>query len=305
MKDSSLAGQTSLPEDAPAPLARLSAAERLNFLLTNRIPRRLATRAVGWLSRQRHPLIRVPCMALWQLFADDLRLFEARKSTFESMQDCFTRELKPGARPVHGGDDVLVSPCDAEIGAFGSLRGTTALQAKGFPYSVDELLGEADAVGDLTQFATLRLKSSMYHRFHAPVAGGIKTVRYISGDTWNVNPIALRAVERLFCRNERVVLRIDTRSGGAITLVAVAAVAVATIRIHGLAEKLDLRYGGPNELPCERRFEKGDELGYFEQGSTIILLAPPSYRFTPDLTGGKIIRCGEPLMLRDTSVTAT
>ena len=122
-------------------LLRLFEQEDVNFLLTNRIPRRFATRFVGWFSRIEQPLVRDVSIGLWRLFSD-LDLREAKKTHFRSMHDCFTRELKDGARPIDGRADILVSPCDAIVGACGAIAGTELFQAKGFPYTLEDLLGD-------------------------------------------------------------------------------------------------------------------------------------------------------------------
>ena len=282
------------------PLSRLTAGERLNFLLTNRVPRRYLTLFMGWFSKLRNPLVRGISMGVWRLFADDLRLYEARKTRFESMHDCFIRELRPGARPVDPSPAVLTSPCDAIVGAFGDVDGLEVIQAKGFPYSIDELLGRqrlAEVYRD-GRYVTLRLKSSMYHRFHAPCDGVVRQVNYISGDTWNVNPVALRVVERLFCKNERAIMTFNAESHSPVTLVPVAAILVASMRIHGLDPALNIRYAGPNLIPCDLRFTKGDEIGYFEHGSTIILFVTKSFQFVDGIETGSLLRMGQPLMRR-------
>ena len=175
--------------------------EDINFLLTNRIPRRLATRWMGWLSKIENPLVARASIAVWRLFAD-LDLSDAQQQSFKSLHACFTRALKPGARPVDADARVLASPCDAIVGACGVVEGTELLQAKGFPYTLHDLLADPALVETYRggTYVTLRLTSSMYHRFHAPHDGTVERVTYISGDTWNVNPIALRRVERLFAR---------------------------------------------------------------------------------------------------------
>ena len=120
---------------------------------------------------------------------------------------------------------------------------------------------------------------------------------YISGDTWNVNPIALKRVERLFCKNERAVLRTTlTATGHAVTLVPVAAILVASIRLHFLDVLLNLRYRGPNVIPCDAAFSKGEEMGWFEHGSTIIVFAPDGFALCDGVQEGATIRMGEPLM---------
>jgi phosphatidylserine decarboxylase len=279
-------------------LLRVFEQEDINFLLTNRIPRRLATQFIGWFSRIEQPVIRDLSIGLWRLFSD-LDLREAKKTQFQSMHDCFTRELKDGARPVDRRPDVLVSPCDAIVGACGAIAGTELFQAKGFPYTLQDLLGDSDLVEAHRngRYVTLRLTSSMYHRFHAPHDCRLEEVIYISGDTWNVNPIALKRVERLFCKNERAVVRTTLIANGRpVTLVAVAAILVASIRLHCLDAPLNLQHGGPNVFPCDTIYKKGDELGWFEHGSTIIVFAPDGFALAEGIKDGATIRMGEPLM---------
>jgi phosphatidylserine decarboxylase len=123
-------------------------------------------------------------------------------------------------------------------------------------------------------------------------------VTYISGDTWNVNPIALARVKKLFCRNERAVIRMQLDSPGRheFALVPVAAVLVASIRLHCLDVLLHLRYGGPTEIPCGASVTKGQELGWFEHGSTIIVFAPKGFKLCAPIVPGAGLRMGQPLM---------
>jgi phosphatidylserine decarboxylase len=279
-------------------ILRVFEQEDVNFLLTNRIPRRLATQFVGWLSRVEQPLVRDLSIGLWRLFAD-LDLRDAKKTQFRSLHDCFIRELKDGARPIDADCDILVSPCDAIVGACGTIAGTDLYQAKGFPYTLQDLLGDGDLVEAHRngRYVTLRLTSSMYHRFHAPHDCRIDRVIYISGDTWNVNPIALKRIERLFCKNERAIVPVKLTAGGQpVTLVAVAAILVASIRLHCLDAVLNLQHRGPNLLRCDAQFRKGEELGWFEHGSTIIVFAPEGFSLCQNVREGAAIRVGEPLM---------
>lgn len=279
------------------PVSQLSLLEQINFLITNRIPRRTLTRFMGWFSKIKNPWLTRVSIRIWQLFADDLRLDEAKQDTFVSLHECFVRELKDGARMVDRSPNVLTSPCDAVLGAYGDIEGCTLVQAKGFTYTLDELLGDSSLVANYRdgRFATLRLKSSMYHRFHAPLDCTTREVVYISGDTWNVNPVALKKVERLFCRNERAVIELDSGEDRML-LVPVAAVLVASIRLAGLDVPLNLRYRGANRLVWRHAFAKGDQMGYFEHGSTIILLTSRRCRFDDRLVTGDIVRMGQGLM---------
>jgi phosphatidylserine decarboxylase len=283
-----------------ATLAQIARHEDLNFLLTNRIPRRLLTRFVGWLAQVEQPLVRDASMYLWRLFSD-LDLSEARKTEFRSLHECFVRELKDGARLVDPDPAIIVSPCDAIVGACGPVRGTEVFQVKGFPYRLEDLLTDpaaAELYRDGT-FVTLRLTASMYHRFHAPHDGTVEQVTYISGDTWNVNPIALKRIERLFCRNERAAIRLRlAATGDVLTLVPVAAILVASIRLRFLDIALDLRQGGPRIIPCSAEVARGEEMGWFQHGSTIIVLAPAGYRLCSPVAEGRPIKMGQPLMRR-------
>lgn len=279
-------------------MARLFLQEDLNFLLTNRIPRRLATQFVGWFSRKRNPVIRTLSLGLWRLFAD-VDLSDAARTQFASLHDCFIRELKDGARAIDPDPAVMVSPCDAIVGASGVIDGDQVIQAKGFPYTLKDLLVDP-ALVDLYRdgrYVTLRLSSSMYHRFHAPHDCRVQQVTYISGDTWNTNPIAIKRVERLFCKNERAVLQTRlARDGQLITLVPVASILVASIRLHFLDVLLHLNYGGPAVIPCDAPFRKGQEMGWFELGSTILVFAPKGFDLCENVREGQHVRMGQPLL---------
>jgi len=276
---------------------RITQQEGLNFLLTNRIPRRGLTLFVGWLSRIENPLVCALCIRAWRLFSD-LDLSEAKQPRFKSLRDCFTRELKDGSRPIDADPEVLVSPCDGLVGALGDVVEGQVMQAKGFGYSLHDLLGDDELVRYYRdgRYATLRLTSSMYHRFHAPYGCRVEQVNYISGDTWNVNPIALKRIERLFCRNERAVIRCRLPGGALLTLVPVAAILVASIRLRFLDVTLHLRYRGPNVIPCDLPVAKGEEMGWFEHGSTIIVFAPHGAEFCESVREGGRVRMGQALM---------
>src|SRR3981189_2261425 len=279
-------------------LPRIFQQEDINFVLTNRIPRRLVTRFIGWFSQIENPVVARASIGIWRLFAD-LDLSDARLQSFKSLHACFTRELKPGARPVDGDPRMLTSPCDAIVGACGAVDGTRVLQAKGFPYALQDLLVDPALIEAYRdgQYATLRLTSSMYHRFHAPGARPIDHVPYISVDTFNVNPIALRRVASLCCKNERAVIRTRlSGTGHLVTLVPVAAILVASIRLHFLDVVMNMNYRGAAEIDCDAPFRKGDELGWFEHGSTIIVFSPPGFPPSADIREATPIRMGRALM---------
>jgi phosphatidylserine decarboxylase len=283
-------------------LHSLLANEDLNFLLTNRLPRRWLTQLVGRISKIENPLVARASIGIWKFFSD-LDLSEAKKQHFTSMHDCFTRQLKDGARTIDHSADVLSSPVDAIIGAHGPIEGTQVFQAKGFPYTLEDLLGHEENLDAWRNgsFVTLRLTSYMYHRFHAPYDCTVDKVRYFSGDTWNVNPIALKRVEKLFCKNERAF--ISTRlngngpmAGQRIALVPVAAILVASIRLHFLDVLFHMGYKGAKTIACDAAFSKGQEMGWFQHGSTVILLAPAGFTLCEGLVQGTHVRMGQALL---------
>lgn len=279
-------------------IQRLVNQEDLNFLFTNRIPRIALTHFMGWFSQLRHPWLAKACIWVWKQFAD-LDLSEAKAQRFESLHDCFIRELKAGARPVDNDPNTLVSPCDGIVGAMGEVKDGQLFQAKGFPYTLHDLLGDRalhspwhDGV-----FMTIRITSSMYHRFHAPFDGRLQRVHYFSGDTWNVNPIALKRVEKLFCKNERALLEVELGEPRyPLALVPVAAVLVASIRLHAIDTLLHTRYQGPQVISCDHSFQKGQELGWFQHGSTILVFAPKGFTFAAGLHDGTRLQMGQALM---------
>jgi phosphatidylserine decarboxylase len=279
-------------------LRRLVMHEDVNFLLTNRVPRILLTRWMGRLSKIEHPWFAAACIRTWKLFTD-LDLSEAEPRRYRSLHACFTRALKPGARTFHHDAHTLASPSDGIVGACGPIEDELMLQAKGMPYTLTALMGptQDSAAFRGGMYVTLRLTSAMYHRFHAPHDCRVDHVTHIDGDTWNVNPIALARVERLFCRNERAVVRLRlAHSGLPIALVPVAAILVAGIRLHWLDLVLHARRNGPTEFAQQASFRGGDEMGWFEHGSTIIVLAPRGVSLAPGILPGARIKAGAPLL---------
>jgi phosphatidylserine decarboxylase len=277
-------------------LMKLAGNDWLNFVLTNRIPRRLAGRCVGWISHSENRLVCAVSLWVWRCFTD-LDLSDAETTRFCSMHACFTRNLKPGARVIDPDPGVQVSPCDGIVGAFGRIENGRMMQVKGMDYTLAELLDDAGDAAELegSTFVTLRLTSAMYHRFHAPYDCRVERVRHVFGDCWNVNPPTLRRVARLFCRNERVVVRASCAGGQTLTLVAVAAILVSGIRLEFL--QLNAQGGHPihQTYPCHADVAKGDKMGWFEHGSTIVMIVPDGWSMVETLREGARIRMGQPL----------
>ena len=183
-------------------IQRLVSQEDLNFLLTNRIPRIALTHFMGWFSQLRHPWLAKASIWVWQQFAD-LDLSEAKEQRFDSLHDCFIRQLRPGARPIDEDANTLVSPCDGIVGAMGEVKDGQLFQAKGFPYTLQDLLGASAEHGPWHngKYLTIRITSSMYHRFHAPHDGRLHRMEYFSGDPVNATPRSLKLLDKLFFQN--------------------------------------------------------------------------------------------------------
>ena len=280
-------------------LRRLLEREELNFLLTNRLPRRLLSRLAGRVARIEQPLVRDVSIGLWRIFTD-LDLSEASTTQFRSLRDCFTRRLKPGARPIETDPRVLISPCDALVGAFGPIAERELYQIKGARYALEALFcNDAALVGAHRngRYATLRLTSSMYHRFHSPHDCRVEHVSYVAGDAFNVNPPALKRVDALYCKNERAVVSARlSATGHRVTLVAVGAILVCGIRLHFLDLEHYRPQSGRRFIACDTALRKGEEIGWFEHGSTILVFAPDGFSFCDNVRTGATIRMGQPLM---------
>lgn len=240
------------------------------------LPKSALSTVVGHLTRAKAPASMHHAAIRWfsKRYAVALDEAEFPVEHYRTFGDFFTRRLKPGARQIDPGEKVIVSPVDGRVSQAGYAEKGELIQAKGVNYPVEKLLGdpkEAEAfMGGA--FATLYLSPRDYHRIHSPLAGEIGGYSYIPGEFWPVNPASVRLKESLFAVNERLVTFMDTVAGR-LAVVKVGATNVSRIRA---AYKDIVTH---NNKPAEaHRFDqkihvnKGDELGVFEMGSTVILL---------------------------------
>ena len=258
-----------------------------------RLVYRLARCRRGWMSR---PLIG------WYDRRYKVNLQEAEHSRLEdyaSLNEFFTRRLKSGARPIAGDERTLISPVDGCLTQFGSANGGEMIQAKGLRYRLDALLGEStDQVASLMSgsYATLYLAPHQYHRVHLPLAGALQRTRYIPGKRYSVNSRTAAVVPGLFCRNERVVCRFET-AAGPMAVVLVGALNVSSISTARLGEIASgkARVWDDSEHSVHR-FKRGDEIGRFNLGSTVVLVLPPEQAvWRPELSPGQAVRMGQAL----------
>lgn len=278
---------------------------QLFLLLQRMMPKRLITAIVHRLARIRVRLIKDFLIRSFVKFYE-VNLDEVKKSApdgFTSFNDFFTRELERGSRPIDSSDLSIVSPADGIISAAGSIKKNAVLQAKGIDYSLEELLAtdldEAQRYYD-GSFATIYLAPFNYHRVHAPLAGELVAARFVPGSLFSVNPTTVSFLRGLFTRNERLICHFRT-AAGPMVLIFVGALNVGSIttpwtgkirpRKGNMVENIDLQSSSQ-----AKTVNKGDLLGWFNMGSTIILLLPPGVcDWRSGLESGEALRMGEAL----------
>jgi phosphatidylserine decarboxylase len=220
---------------------------------------------------------------------------------FATFNDFFIRELVTGARPVDATSASIVSPADGTVSAAGKIESDRIFQAKGLHYTLTDLLvTDIDDARNFVDgaFATIYLSPSDYHRVHSPLAGELVAARYVPGDLFSVNEATVSCLANLFTRNERLICHIETDSGPAVVIL-VGALNVGSIstpwsgdlrpRKKGVVDNIDIAQKG-----ISTRLEKGDLIGWFNMGSTVIVLLPPgsSAEFS-NLADGARVKMGQ------------
>ncbi|WP_152207715.1 archaetidylserine decarboxylase [Marinobacter changyiensis] len=223
---------------------------------------------------------------------------ESDPTRYPSFNAFFTRALKPGLRPVAPGDSVIVSPVDGVVSQLGQINNDRVFQAKGQHFSLVELLGgDSERAKDFIdgQFATIYLAPKDYHRIHMPLAGKLREMVYVPGKLFSVNPVTAENVPNLFARNERVAAIFDTEFGP-MALVLVGAMIVGSVEttwagVVAPGGIKTVRYDG-SEAPIT--FEKGEEMGRFRLGSTVIMILPEGIaKWDEELGAAAGVRMGQ------------
>jgi len=264
------------------------------------VPKNALSRVVG--AATRLPLPTPIGSGVMKAFANRYRidLSECGElSGFRTFGDFFARPLKPGLRPIAPGEEVVVSPVDAVVSETGVARGGRLVQAKGIDYTASALVGD-ERVGarlDGGRYATLYLSPRDYHRIHFPLSGRVLGWRYVPGKLWPVNPASVRSVPGLFTVNERLVTLLDSPLG-LVAIVAVGATVVGRVRatLDPDVPVTNLPGAGARSLDYVSPIpvEKGQELGAFEMGSTVILIFEPGrVALSAALVAGARVRVGE------------
>jgi phosphatidylserine decarboxylase len=277
--------------------------ERLFVALQYILPQHLVSRLVGWLTRIRWaPFKRAFIAAFSRHYRIDLsEASESNPEAYATFNEFFTRSLREGARPMPADPDEMACPVDGVVSQAGPVRAGTLLQAKGHHYDLDALLGggttdlKAGAV-----FATLYLAPSNYHRIHMPVAGRLVSMRYEPGRLFSVNETTARHVSGLFSGNERVACIFETAQGP-LAMVLVGALNVGNIETVWAGQVAPDRWRGthvtdyPGEGESVVFLERGEEMGRFNMGSTVIVIAPDSWSLSPSIAPGRPVRVGQTL----------
>lgn len=254
--------------------------DKLFAALQYALPKRLLSRFIYSVMRCESPAIRRLIISNF-LRGYDVNMAEAVQSdphAYHSFNDFFTRALRPDARPIAGATDVVVSPVDGTLSQCGGVHGQTMMQAKGHHYSLAELLAnDAEAVDAYRDgsFACIYLAPYNYHRIHMPFAGRLRSTVYVPGDLFSVNAATARAVPRVFARNERAICDFDTAIGRmAVILVGALFVGSMETVYSGEINPPPRRRKRPQliEQGAGREFAKGEELGRFNMGSTVVML---------------------------------
>lgn len=277
--------------------------DKLKITLQYLLPKHLISRLVGYLAAARLGFI---SHALIKLFirAFGINMAEAKfeKATdYQSFNEFFTRPLKDGIRPVVSDAQVLAHPVDGAVSQAGAIVGDQLIQAKGHYYSVQALLGgDAATAAEFNDgtFACIYLAPKDYHRIHMPVDGVLREMIYVPGELFSVNPLTAANVPGLFARNERVVAIFDTPVGP-MSLTLVGATIVASIEtvwagtVTPPAGKDVFRWQYPASGPNAVRLQKGDEMGRFKLGSTVVLtFAKGAVELLPTNFPGAVTRMG-------------
>ena len=265
------------------------------------IPQHLLSRMMGALATCRCKILKNKAIQLFiNHYGVEMQLaIRKTPDEYENFNDFFTRQLEPTVRPIDQHANTVVSPVDGCISEFGTIEQGRLLQAKGKDYSLQQLLAGEHDLTDLYQggqFLTAYLAPKDYHRIHMPMAGTLEKMLYVPGNLFSVNVQAVNGIEGLFARNERVICQFKTEQGPmAVILVGAMIVGSIATAWHGIVS--------PPHSKCLQQWDyedqeidldKGDEVGYFQMGSTVIVLfTKDRVKWSSGLQSGQPLKMGE------------
>ena len=271
--------------------------QRLFVLLQYLLPQRLLTSVAGALARGEAPAELLIRLFIRRYRVDMSEALDPDPSSYRDFNEFFTRELKPGARPLANEADAILCPADGAVSQLGPIHGERLLQAKGRHFELQDLLGgDADLARTLDggHFITIYLSPRDYHRVHMPTQGRLLQTRHIPGKLFSVNETSTALIPNLFSRNERLI-SIFKGDRGHFAVVMVGAMIVAGIRTVWDEPGREGRSRAPEQNFADHgpTLAAGAEMGRFELGSTVILLFPPdTIKLNPDLTPEDSVQMG-------------
>ena len=274
--------------------------EKLKATLFCAFPHHMMSRAVYFATRLTSPRIAQP-MINWFIKKFNVDMSEAEFpdiKAYQTFNEFFTRPLKIGARPIAMGDNILACPADGTVSETGSIHDHQIFQAKGHHYTVKELVGGDEVLASLFKdgrFATVYLAPYNYHRMHMPMDGLLKKMVHVPGRLFSVAQWTVRNIPRLFARNERLVCLFST-DAGPMVMVLVGAINVAAIETvwSGLVTPpRGKKISNFDYSDTQKSYKKGEEMGRFNMGSTVILLTPPNVEWSPEFEAGLVVKMGE------------
>lgn len=282
-----------------------SLSDKIKITLQYIMPKHAISRVVGKLAAAKMGWLTTQLISLF-IKAYDINMNEAKlkkASDFDTFNDFFTRELEDGARTINHDEATICYPVDGAISQQGDIVDGQLIQAKGFNYSLTSLLGGDEKTAAPFQggkFSCIYLAPKDYHRIHMPMAATLREMIYVPGELFSVNPLTANNVPDLFARNERVVAIFDTEFGE-LAMVLVGATIVASIEttwagtVTPPAGKDIFRWQYPKDGNDAITFEKGDEMGRFKLGSTVVSAFAPKMleEFEPSAGAGTVTRLGE------------
>ena len=282
--------------DEPGTGRRLGVAARLFVGLQYFLPQIGLTRLINWLAQREARWLKDAMIRLFaRAYSVDVREAAADvPDGYRNFNAFFTRTLRDGAREIDETRDAIVAPCDGVISETGPIEAGRLLQAKGFLYSAAELLDDTALAArfDGGRFMTIYLAPYDYHRVHMPLAGRIVAHRHVPGRLFSVNGATAAAVPRLFARNERRVFGIDGDIPAA--MIMVGALNVGSISTTWSGTELAGAHERTTTLALpDAPLARGETVGWFNMGSTVILLVPPGASFDPAHVAGDVLRMGE------------
>lgn len=275
--------------------------KKINLLFLYLLPKNLFSYCFGVMANIKWPQFMLKPMIRLFCHIYQVNMNEAKDCKYYCFNEFFTRELREECRPINTEKESIISPVDGIIGHSGSIDKNTLIQAKGRTYSLEAFVAKKEYVDLFTGgvYLTIYLSPSHYHRIHAPISGDIKSLCYIPGKLYPVNPFAINNIDCIFAKNERLITIVKSEIFGNVAVVKVGATNVGKIKVvYDSITSNNLYRKGIHRTYQDISIIKGKELGRFELGSTVILLFENNNIRLTQTEFGSDIRLGEKIAIQ-------